>query len=404
MKKFNKDKYLRKIKVRRWLQNYSKYLYLGLSCILVCVLGIYFTFSKFFVSKEEEVVRTTVAPFIAGDVVITAYINNEYSQTVPGKDDGYVVDKVVCDNDAVGKWNDDKWGLLTTNISKRTKCNIYFKKYSNTYKIIELAQNDTVNFASDDPDNNIRYIGANPDNYIYFNCSDYSNQSDSTCEKWRIIGVFNNITKSDGTKENLLKIIKDQSIGTMAWDTNNINDWSASTLQQYLNNGDYYNTTLKNDNTRNSIENAVWNLGGNNNLYNTPNLLYERERGSSVYSGRSITWTGKISLLYSSDYAYATAGGSTYNRSTCLIKEMYYWNNFGDCYKNNYLYKGINEWTLTHDSAYANGVYFIEARGLESNFNADVVIRFRPSLFLKSNIYIMAGTGSSSNPYQLKID
>ena len=29
---------------------------------------------------------------------------------------------------------------------------------------------------------NIRYYGANPNNYIYFNCSDYNNQSSSTCE------------------------------------------------------------------------------------------------------------------------------------------------------------------------------------------------------------------------------
>jgi GGDEF domain-containing protein len=41
--------------------------------------------------------------------------------------------------------------------------------------------------------------------YVYFNCSDYSNQSDSTCEKWRIIGVFKNMTKSNGTKEDLVK-------------------------------------------------------------------------------------------------------------------------------------------------------------------------------------------------------
>ena len=37
---------------------------------------------------------------------------------------------------------------------------------------------------------NIRYYGASPNNYIYFNCSDYSNQTSSTCETWRIIGVF----------------------------------------------------------------------------------------------------------------------------------------------------------------------------------------------------------------------
>ena len=50
---------------------------------------------------------------------------------------------------------------------------------------------------------NIRYYGANPNNYIYFNCSDYSNQTSSTCETWRIIGVFDgklkitNPTKND---------------------------------------------------------------------------------------------------------------------------------------------------------------------------------------------------------------
>ena len=128
MKKFDKDKYLRKIKVKKWLSNYSRYLYLGLSCIFICVLGIYLAYSKFFVSKEEAVIKTTVGNFTQGDVVIGAYIDNEYSSTIPGKDDGYVVEKVVCDNGATGEWDNDKWGLLTTNLSKRTKCNVYFKK------------------------------------------------------------------------------------------------------------------------------------------------------------------------------------------------------------------------------------------------------------------------------------
>ena len=128
MKKFDKNKYLKKIKIKRWLSNYSRYLYLGLSCILVCTLGVYLAYSKFFVSKEEAVIKTTVGNFIQGDVVIGAYIDNEYSSTIPGKDDGYVVEKIVCDNGATGEWNNDKWGLLTTNLTKRTKCNVYFKK------------------------------------------------------------------------------------------------------------------------------------------------------------------------------------------------------------------------------------------------------------------------------------
>ena len=128
MKKFDKNKYLKKIKIKRWLSNYSRYLYLGLSCILVCTLGVYLAYSKFFVSKEEAVIKTTVGNFTHGDVVIGAYIDNEYSSTIPGKNAGYVVEKVACDNGATGEWNNDKWGLLTTNLSKRTKCNVYFKK------------------------------------------------------------------------------------------------------------------------------------------------------------------------------------------------------------------------------------------------------------------------------------
>lgn len=45
-------------------------------------------------------------------------------------------------------------------------------------------------------------------NYIYFNCSDYSNQSSSTCETWRIIGIF------DGK----VKIMRNNTIGKLAWD------------------------------------------------------------------------------------------------------------------------------------------------------------------------------------------
>ena len=128
MKRFDKDKYLRKIKVKKWLSNYSRYLYLGLSCIFICVLGIYLAYSKFFISKEKVVIKTTVGNFTQDDVVIGAYLDGEYSSTIPDKDDGYVVEKVVCDNDATGEWNNDKWGLLTTNLSKRAKCNVYFKK------------------------------------------------------------------------------------------------------------------------------------------------------------------------------------------------------------------------------------------------------------------------------------
>ena len=128
MAKFNREKALRRLEFKRKWRSYSRYVYIAVPCVLCCLLCLYFAYSKFFVSKEEVVIKTTVGNFIQGDVVIGAYIDNEYSSTIPGKDDGYVVEKVVCDNGATGEWDEDKWGLLTTNLTKRTKCNVYFKK------------------------------------------------------------------------------------------------------------------------------------------------------------------------------------------------------------------------------------------------------------------------------------
>ena len=409
MKKFDKDKYLKNLNFRRNLTKYGKYFYIGVPCVLAVVAGFYFAYSKFTVSKDVEVVKTTVGEFIHGDVVIGAYIDGKYSTTIPGKNDGYAVKSVSCDNNATGSWDKDKWGLTLTNMTKRTKCNIYFETKKNSVNdvINEAVNTNSSMFASDDADKNVRYIGANPNNYVYFNCSDYNNQSDSTCEKWRIIGVFNNVTKSDGTKENLVKIIRDESIGDIAWDSNNVNDWSTATLQQNLNSGTYYTTTLKNDTTRNAIESVVWNLGGTN-AYNTStaSMFYTAERGTTVYSGRPTTWTGKIGLMYPSDYGYATAGGSTTNRATCLSTVLYNWDGSGvaDCKNNDYLFKSSYvQWTLAPGSGYAYDVFSVYSSGFVGYDYASATYGVRPALYLKSSISVGSGNGTSTSPYKLEM-
>ena len=469
MKKFNKDKYLKKLKFKK----YKRYLYIGIPCILVLLIGIYFTYYKFSVFKEEEVVRTTVEDFISGDDVIGAYIDGEYSNTIPGKNDGYVVDKIVCDNDAAGSWDKDSWGIVLTNLTKRTKCNIYFetKKIPLTETVTTAMSNSPSMFATDDPGKNVRYIGANPSNYVYFNCSDYTNSTADTCELWRIIGVFNNVTKSDGSKENLVKIIKADSLGDYRWDykKNGVgtstgdgsSDWTDSQLMMMLNPtsylksgytnssdiissgsqqlyskmGSYYNGTkgcspaaiasgasfsctevdftstgLKNDTTRNAIEEVVWNLGGARNFYSASDGLashwYGYERGTTVYMGRPTTWTGKVGLMYPSDYVYATSGGTTKDRAACLAKELSSWDlpDFSDCEGNDYLLDTNNlQWTLSPYLSGADYVFFVDEFGIVNFYYAYGTDAVRPALFLKSNIQVDKGTGEKSNPYTLKM-
>ena len=471
MKKFDKDKYLKNLKFKRNLTKYGKYFYIGVPCVLAVVAGIYFAYSKFSVFKEEEVVRTTVGEFIHGDVVIGAYINGEYSNTIPGKNDGYVVKSVSCDNNATGSWDNDAWGIVLTNMTKRTKCNIYFETKKNSVNdvINEAVNTNSSMFASDDPGKNVRYIGKNPSNYVYFNCSDYTNPTADTCELWRIIGVFNNVTKRDGSKENLVKIIRAYSLGNYSWDykKNGVgtstddrgsNDWSDSQLMMMLNPtsylksgytnsndiissgskqlyskmGSYYNGTkgckpkavasgasfsctevdftstgLKNDTTRNAIEEVVWNLGGLNSQDDRKAAnAYALERGTTVYIGRPTTWTGKIGLMYPSDYGYATAGGSTTSRATCLSTTMYNWDSSAlrDCKGNDYLLDANNyQWTLAPYSADALGVFGVYSDGYVFNSYASYTYAVRPALFLKSNIQVDKGTGEKSNPYTLKM-
>ena len=472
MRKFDKDKYLKKLKFKRNLTKYGKYFYICVPCALAVVAGIYFAYSKFTVSKDAEVVKTTVGEFIHGDVVIGAYIDGKYSNTIPGKNDGYIVDKIVCDNDASASWDNDAWGIALTNLTKRTKCNVYFEKYSNAKIIANLAKTDTVNLSTDDVDNNVRYIGANPNNYVYFNCSDYTNPTADTCELWRIIGVFNNVTKSNGSKENLVKIIRDDSLGVYSWDYKNngvgtsttdwgSNDWSDSQLMMMLNPanylksgytnssdiissgsqqlyskmGSYYNGTkgckptavasgapfickevdftstgLKNDTTRNAIEEVVWNLGGTSAYTSASNGLashwYGYERGTTVYTGRPTTWTGKIGLMYTSDYGYATSGGTTKDRAACLAKELYSWDSsdFSDCKGNDYLFDANNDqWTLVPYSAYAYSVLNVTNGGYVTHDNVYNTRAVQPALFLKSSILVYKGTGAKSDPYRLKM-
>ena len=302
------------------------------------------------------------------------------------------------------------------NVSFSTKVTINeTKEYIEPIKILGKKITDTTQIATDDPDNNIRYIGATPNNYVYFNCNDYSNQSDSTCEKWRIIGVFKNMTKEDGSKEDLVKIIRDDSLGNIVWDSKGVNDWSKASLQKTLN-GEYYNGTyttgaLKNDTTRNAIESVVWNLGGTATYTSSSNGLashwYGYERGTTVYRDHATTWPGKIGLMYPSDYGYATAGGATTNRASCLAKELYSWDGLevSDCKNNDYLYNKNHQWTLTPNST-ANCGFDVDYLGyvngcLPPEYTAYGV---RPVAFLKSNILISeVGNGSSESPFHLKV-
>lgn len=63
---------------------------------------------------------------ISGNNLVGVYVDNIESSILPDKDN-HVIDKVVCDNEAVGTWDNANWNLLITNLSKKSNCKLYFR-------------------------------------------------------------------------------------------------------------------------------------------------------------------------------------------------------------------------------------------------------------------------------------
>ena len=153
------------------------------------------------------------------------------------------------------------------------------------------------------------------------------------------------------------------------------------------------------------IGNTLWNLGGTNS-YTTAlaSHFYNYERGTTVYSGNPTTWVGKIALMYPSDYGYATSGGTTTNRASCLAKELYNWDSssYSDCKNNDYLYDSSNyQWTLTSRTGHSGSVFLVRSTGYVDSSDAAASRASRPVLYLSSNVTIVGGNGTSSSPYVL---
>ena len=107
-------------------------------------------------------------------------------------------------------------------------------------------------------DNSIRFYGSSPNNYIQFNG-----------ETYRIIGLINNVSTTSGNK-NLVRIVKNTSLGNRAWGDTNMSTVETNTSSETQSGGwtdntynytnyykNYYNFFVKNDNTTSNMYNYL---------------------------------------------------------------------------------------------------------------------------------------------------
>ena len=218
------------------------------------------------------------------------------------------------------------------------------------------------------------YNGSGVNNYVQFNG-----------ELWRVVAIYNG----------QYKIMKASSIGQMNYNTNNVSDkriWDTSSLQTYLN-STYYNSLSSA--AKDMIDTHLWYVGNLGNTYNesqndmTLAIAYE--------STQDRTWTGKVGLISAHEYLAAskgegcatTSGRYNFFRTVCG-KQSNDWLNLGTPYwiiNGNYGIMNLEE-IVRND--------FLDAWRVD-NTEAAVF----PVVYLKSNITVTSGTGTSTDPYKL---
>ena len=274
-----------------------------------------------------------------------------------------------------------------------------------------------------------RYIGAEPNNYVWFNNDMY-----------QIIGVFDENSHGK-TGQYLVKLIMANTLGGYSWGIYNssntsgtysgyANDWTGNTtgvkaslnvlFNEYFANRTNTSSTYGscaywtyfsiNTNYRindcsdivgygltssalNSIETTTWYLYGSGSDQSKQNWYLCERGGNSCTSANSgsysTTTSSKIGLMYLSDYLYASSYYSSSNTTTNTNYYYYYGNK-------NWLYKG-DEWVLTPYASDANSSWVTD--NSPGNVYSTHPISARPTFYLKSTVSVTGGDGTFDNPY-----
>ena len=327
------------------------------------------------------------------------------------------------------------------------------------YGITKLVYHDELedykgetNYTLEAGDSSYRYSGSSEEvnNYVCFGGDCSNNPEDPNYSNlYRIIGVFpTTATKDSLNKEYQLKIIKadyataeelgGEGIGAYYgpygsestykgnstylgkvtryyWNReqnnsgDNTNDWSKSNLNtenlnKYL--LDEYLKPKDDGKWYNMIEEHSWITAGVNwtkiKMQNAKtiylNEIVNLDVGTALTSAVPEV-TARVGLMYISDYMY---GSSQEHWSKAGNNNGI--NDYSESKSNNWIYMGLGEWLITRQVESPNRTLTVHVYGLvsdgyvyEDNPNYNVTIR--PIVYLKPDVKIFAGSGTSNDPY-----
>ena len=355
--------------------------------------------------------------------------------------EGYVFNDRLskCENGSELSWDDEN-NRVIMEANTSDKCYVYFDVYVpifSDYIINDIYTEDGenglyyhdgvgtyTNANQEVGDNSYRFSGADPNNYVCFGSDEETCPAENL---YRIIGIFDDdkdsnyqikLIKSDYTTSDMLGTDGRDYYGAYSSSTSNYKgSMDTSTIAEYRWNYDTsvstygsnnwttseFNTINLNTNYwnylgaiwQNLIVETTWHLGGMTSYNNTAKAFYDGERNNAGYGSNPTTYSDEIGLMYPSDYGYAASPDAwatnlvSYNNSTIT--------------SNNWLYMGLDEWTITPRSSSSYSVFYVYYYGGLNSYRADYGRAARPVFYLESNVSLQGGSGISSDPYRLAV-
>ena len=408
--------------------------------IILILCSCLLTFKFYNKNNIEEVLsRNTNHKDILGMMIETDAGSGKYEMTTMSSwpTDGYIFNTKFskCENGGKLVWDDTNKKVVFEG-NNIDKCYVYFDVYVPPKNISEVCSDgDTLSscivslatrstpsitgiyyhdstLTNGAGDNSYRYAGNfyNVYNFVIFGELNKTFPSDNL---YRIIGVFNNKVKlikydyaislslgdDDYSDNQYLYSEQTSYIGDLTridrfyWDNvNEYNTWSKSSLNTTsLNNNFISNIGY---NWESKISDTTWKVGGN--LYKdlvrySVNTGFQNEIVNPITknsSDNAIEFNAKVGLVYASDYGYAADpsfwSGTLYN--------------YANAKSNNWMYMGLDEWTITRAADYANSVLYINAKGGVDQKGPGADIAVRPVFYLVDSVTYKSGIGTAADP------
>ncbi|MBQ7031636.1 MAG: hypothetical protein IJN13_04630 [Bacilli bacterium] len=273
--------------------------------------------------------------------------------------------------------------IATVDTGNTSYCYLYFSRPNASEY---LLQNPSSGLNTTIEAGMYRYQGTdNVDNHICFGTNNKLDCTNNTATyMYRIIGI---------AEEGQMKLIKKEILNTsVAWWSDDTTDviWPNSLIYIALNGNDYLlNNTYVPTGWESKIATTTWKYGDatSNGGYDGPTIY-------AIEDSWANTISAKIGLMYIHDYYYAYAsGGSPENPSNAKTAWIHL--------SNNVPLTNVLEWLMSRlgGSSSFRGWTLASSDGIPTLNYLDSARLVRPVFYLKSDVKITGGTGTSTDPY-----